>query len=113
MSNTFLCHLPGGISTRHIRPVELPLPLSTTDPPTSPATYCHLNGIDSFVGNDTHNAQYKGNDGDTDHDQFNGNDGFDGEGNFDGNDNDGNDDDAAQYNGSDTSEGSGVCMRWH
>jgi hypothetical protein len=110
MSNTILCHLPGDISARHIRPVELPLPLSTTDPPTSPATYAHFNGMDSFVGKDTHNAQFKGNDGDTDHDQFNGNDGFDGEGNFDGNDNDGNDVDAAQYNGSDASEGSGVCV---
>ena len=112
MSNTLLCHLPGDISARHIRSVEFPLPLSTTDPPTSPATYGHLNGIDSFVGKDTHNAQFKGNDGDTEHDQFNGNgnDGFDGEENFDGNDNDGNDDDAAQYNGSDASEVSGVCV---
>ena len=109
-SNAPSLFTPGDISARHIRPVELPLPLSTTDPPTSPATYCHLNGIDSFVGNDTHNAQYKGNDGDTDHDQFNGNDGFDGEGNFDVNDNDGNDDDTAQYNGSDASEVDGVCV---
>ncbi len=88
MSNTLLCYLPGDISARHIRPVELPVPLSTTDPPTSPATYAHFNGMDNFVGKDTHNAQFKGNDGDTDHDQFNGNDGFDGKGNFDGNDND-------------------------
>jgi len=85
---TLLCHLPGDISARHIRPVELPLQLSTTDPPTSPAIYAHFNGMDNFVGKDTHNAQSKGNDGDTDHDQFNGNDGFDGKGNFDGNDND-------------------------
>ena len=111
-SNAPSLFTPGDISARHIRPVELPLPLSTTDPPTSPATYGHLNGIDSFVGKDTHNAQFKGNDGDTEHDQFNGNgnDGFDGEENFDGNDNDGNDDDAAQYNGSDASEVSGVCV---
>jgi len=100
----------GDISARHIRPVELPLPLSTTDPPTSPATYAHFNGTESFVCKDTHNAQFKGNDGDTDHDQFNGNDGFDGEGNCDGNDTDDNDDDAAQYNDSDDSEGSVVCV---
>jgi hypothetical protein len=66
--------------------------------------------MDSFVGKDTHNAKFKGGDGDTDHDQFNVDNGFDGEGNFDGNDNDGNDNDAAQYNGSDASEGSGVCV---
>ena len=109
-SNAPSLFTPGDISARHIRPVELPLPLSTTDPPTSPATYAHFNGTECFVGKDTHNAQFKGNDGDTDHDQFNGNDGFDGEGNFDGDDNDGNDDDAAQYNGSDASEVGGVCV---
>ena len=75
-SNAPSLFTPGDISARHIRPVELPLPLSTTDPPTSPATYAHFNGTESFVGND----------------------------------NDGNDDDAAQYNGSDASEGSGVCV---
>ena len=37
-SDTLLCHFPGDNSARHIRPVELPLPLSTTDPPTSPIT---------------------------------------------------------------------------
>ena len=70
MSNTLLCHLPGDISARHIRPVELPLPLSTTDPPTSPATYGHLSGFDGEGnfdgddndGNDDDAAQYNGSD---------------------------------------------------
>ena len=43
--DSFFCHLLGDISVRHIRPVELPIPLSTMDPPTSP-TYC-----DNFVAN--------------------------------------------------------------
>ena len=48
------------------RPVELPLPLSTTDPPTSPATYAHFNegnfdGNDND-GNDDDAAQYNGSD---------------------------------------------------
>jgi hypothetical protein len=53
---------------RHTRSVELPLPLSTVDPPTSPGTYAHFNDMDSFVGKDTHNAQFKSTDGDTDND---------------------------------------------
>jgi hypothetical protein len=64
----------GDISARHIRPVELPLPLSTTDPPTSLATYAHFNGMHSFVGKDTHNAQFNDNDNlysyDTNGDRF-------------------------------------------
>ena len=58
--------IQGDISARHIRPVELPLPLSTTDPPTSPATYAHFNegnfdGNDND-GNDDDAAQYNGSD---------------------------------------------------
>ena len=36
MSNTFLCHLPGDISARHIRPVELPLPSGPSSSPCVP-----------------------------------------------------------------------------
>ena len=69
-SNAPSLFTPGDISARHIRPVELPLPLSTTDPPTSPATYGHLNGFDGEGnfdgddndGNDDDAAQYNGSD---------------------------------------------------
>ena len=65
-SNAPSLFTPGDISARHIRPVELPLPLSTTDPPTSPATYAHFNG-GNFDGNDNDGndddaAQYNGSD---------------------------------------------------
>jgi hypothetical protein len=87
------------------QPVELPLPLSTTDPPICPTTCANFNVRDRFVGKDTHTAQFKGNGGGTDHDTFNGNDGFDGDDNFNGNDNN-----TTQFKISDTSDGSGVCV---
>ena len=55
-SNMLLCHLPGDIS-RHIRPFELPLPLSTTTAPTSPPNYDNLDANDKLGGNDKGNDQ--------------------------------------------------------
>ena len=54
-NDSFFCHLLGDISARYIRPVELPLPLSTTDPPTSPITCDSLDANGGSRGNEKDN----------------------------------------------------------